>query len=96
MLPLAKPLGKRSAKPLAKLTPHGLPSPTMRTPTQALADQTLGQPVEAYIRAHRARGMSWRTISRQLHRDTHGQVTVTDVTLRTWMHDDEASEGATR
>lgn len=60
------------------------------SPTQRLAGIILGEPVNDWITARRAEGMSWRLISRSLRERTGGQIDVTYETLRAWVGQDAA------
>lgn len=65
----------------------GLSSSIMadRTSAQHLADLLLGEPVEEWMAARTAQGISWRFIVRQLAEATDGRVDVTTVTALAWM-----------
>lgn len=54
------------------------------TPTHKLASVLLGKPLEAWVCARRAEGMSWRLISFELWAATDKQVMVSNETLRCW------------
>lgn len=58
----------------------------MPTPSQLLADEVLGRPLEEYVSEKRqARPRwSWELIADQLRDDTAGKVDVTRETLRGW------------
>lgn len=64
---------------------------TSGTPRQQLADIALGRPVADFIADRRDAGASYRTIARELHAATGGQVDVTDQTVRAWARTDVAA-----
>jgi hypothetical protein len=55
------------------------------TDKYARAEVKLGQPLAAWLKAHRDKGMSWRWIAIELARLTGVQVS--DVTLAQWFRD---------
>lgn len=54
------------------------------TPTQRLAETLLGQSLDEWIMARRARGLSWKSIAADLAVTTDGQVDLNRETLRVW------------
>lgn len=58
-----------------------------KTSAHRLADLVLERPLSGWVAERRERGDSWRRIAIDLERDTDGQVTVTDETLRSWFPD---------
>lgn len=59
--------------------------PTIEVPAWfRLAEKCLTGSLADFIEGHRAAGLSWDRISRQLAADTAGEVDVTGVTLAVW------------
>lgn len=65
----------------------------MRTPTMALADHLLKQPVEEWVRARRPQ-KSYRRIALELRDVTKGKIEVTDRTVAAWATEDAADKAA--
>ena len=62
--------------------------PTETTASQRLATVLLEQPVQDWIAGQRSLGLSWRDVADTLATVTHGQVTVTHETIRSWSHEE--------
>ena len=60
------------------------------TPTQELATLLLGEPVDAWVRARRVGGASWRDIAADLRDRTNGRINVTHQTLVNWTEESAA------
>lgn len=56
-----------------------------RTHGQKLADHLLPEGLDTFVAARRAEHKSWRQIAIDLRDATHGEVDITDVTLRNWV-----------
>ncbi|MBA2558447.1 MAG: hypothetical protein H0V07_00905 [Propionibacteriales bacterium] len=67
----------------------------MRTPTQALADHLLKQPVEQWIRERRSQGKSYRRIALELRDATKQAIEVSDRTITMWAADPQPTEQPT-
>ena len=67
----------------------------MRSPLQHLADLAVGQPVEDYIAARRAAGITLRAIAREIAEASGGRVDPTERTLRNWIESATATPTAT-
>lgn len=66
----------------------------MSTPTRRLADLLLEDGLEAFVRERRAKGRSWRLISRDIWEATGGELDVTYETLRSWFPENDAAGAA--
>lgn len=62
----------------------------MSTPNRRLAGHLLGQPVEPWLRAKRAEGLSYRSLAVELCKATGGQVDVSGQALINWLAEDPA------
>ena len=68
------------------MTTH--PRPRGRgSPTRQLAELILNQPIQEWITARRAEGLSWRSLERELYRETDGRVNTTYETIRKWANE---------
>jgi hypothetical protein len=65
-----------------------------RSPRKRFADRLLGLPVETFIAERRANGDSYRRIALDLLDATSGEIDVTDVTVRSWHQEAEATAAA--
>jgi hypothetical protein len=54
------------------------------TRTQQLVEVLLGEPLEGWVVARRADGLSWKAITAELTECTNGQCDLNPETLRAW------------
>lgn len=85
-----KPCVPASTVPIVPPVPA---TPTM-TPTQRLAEALLGQSLDQWVGARRARGLSWKSIAADLAVTTDGAVDVNRETLRVWFREPDEEEEA--
>ena len=64
------------------------------SPTYRLADHLLDGRLSELVARRRREGRSWRWIAHEIWELTNGQVTPSDVTLRSWFPDENGGEAA--
>jgi len=63
----------------------------MNTPSRRLADHLIDGGLDAFVHARRAEGMSNRSLTVAIYSATHGQVDISETTVRAWYPIKEAN-----